>query len=147
MLKPRINPKLLLLAAAILFLYHNKTCTKEEINQLFKPITFKYGIKIVYEIGPDFLSHLVNPGIAAGPARHSKVLPMEHWVLARYPHILQEALEKYPVEIIKKYLKAIYLAKEINEDGFNYGGSYDTYKRVIYLVNNGRKSDHLSIAT
>jgi hypothetical protein len=38
------------------------------------------------------------------------------------------------------------LAKEINEDGFNYGGSYDTYKRVIYLVNNGRKSDHLAIA-
>lgn len=44
-------------------IYLNKTFTKEEIDAAFEPITSKYGIKIVYEIGDDFFS----PNVAAGP--------------------------------------------------------------------------------
>ena len=74
-------------------LYSNKIYTKDQIGKMFEPITSKYGIKIVYEVGPDFFSNLVNPIIPAGPDRHSRVTPIQHRLLARYPHILQKAFE------------------------------------------------------
>ena len=127
--------------------YYNKAFTKEEIDGLFEPITTKYGIKIVYKIGDDFFSPLENPPIPAGPPKNSKIRPIRHRVLLRYPVLLQKAFNKYPVKIIKKYLNAIYFAREIDDGDLEYGGTYDPFRRIIYLVDNGVKNDEDAIYT
>jgi hypothetical protein len=124
-----------------------ETYTKEEIDTLFEPITSKYGIKIVYEIGKDFLSQVETIGPPPGPAKHSKVQRIDDRVLVRYPSLLQQAMARYPVQVIKSRLKAIHFAKEIDQDGHRFGGSYDPYRRVLYLVNDGRQDDDYSIST
>ena len=138
----------IVLFAFFLFLLclHEKY-SKEKIDKLFEPITSKYGIKVVYEVENDFLSNLVNPVIPAGPAHDSKVKPIKHRVLARYPYILQKAFEKYPVNVIKKYLKGVYLAGDINQHGFKCGGSYDPFRRIVFLVNDGWKTEDEAIGT
>jgi hypothetical protein len=137
---------IVLLIMQQLFAWHYfKTFPKEEIDALFEPITSKYGIRIVYEIGEDFFSPLENPPIPAGPPRYSKVKPIRHRVLVRYPALLQKAFDKYPVEIIKKYLNAIYYAGEIDADGDKADGTYDPFRRIIYLVNSGSLKENQSI--
>jgi hypothetical protein len=121
----------------------SKTYTKEEIDKLFEPITSKYGIKIVYEIGEDF-----GPILIGGHQTHFNMAkPIAPPVLARYPHLLTKAFEKYPVSVIKKYLNAVYFAKELEYNGTRYGGTYDPFRRIVYLVNNGKKSDDFAIGT
>jgi hypothetical protein len=127
--------------------YNNVTYSKAQIDKMFAPITSKYGIKIVYRINDHFFSDLANPGIPAGPDPLSKVTPIRHRVLARYPDILQKAFAKYPVEIIRKYLKGIYFAGEIDQAGFKYGGSYDPFRRIIFLVDNGTQTNNEDIST
>ncbi|MCP4117611.1 MAG: hypothetical protein GY737_19885 [Desulfobacteraceae bacterium] len=125
---------------------YNETYTDEEIQKLFKPLTHTYGFSIVYKIEEDFLSTLeISPyGFPAGPPRSSVVKPIKQYNLVRYPILLRKALSKYPVKVIDQYLEGIYFAKEINNNGFKYGGSYDIYRRVMYLVNDDY-SEELSI--
>lgn len=116
--------------------YYFRTFSKEEIDAHFKPITSRYGIKIVYEIGEDFFSPLENPPIPAGPPRNSKVKPIRHRVLIEYPDVLQKAFDKYPDNVIKHYLDSIYFSREINDGDLIYGGTYDPFRRIVYLVDN-----------
>lgn len=125
--------------------YYYQSFSKEKIDALFKPITSKYGIKIAYEISDDFFSPLENPPIPAGPPKGSKVEPVRHRVLLRYPPLLQKAFNKYPVEVIKKYLNAIYFANEIDVDGLKLGGTYDPFRRIIYMVDNGGNNNTQSM--
>jgi hypothetical protein len=129
-----------------LYLYFdmNKTYPDEHIAAMFEPITTKYGIRIVYEIGEDFFSPIENPPISVGPGRNSKVEPIKHRFLIRYVDILHKAFEKYPDDIIKKHLKTIHFAGEINEGGLKYGGTYDPFRKIVYLINNGRQTDDLA---
>lgn len=127
--------------------YYFKKFPKEEIDALFEPITSKYGIRIVYEIGDDFFSPLGNPILPAGPPRNSKVKPIRHRVLVKYPDILEKALGKYPIEVIKTYLSAIYFAGEINAAGDIALGTYDPFRRIIYLADNGTNDESLALHT
>ena len=121
----------------LLFRWHYyQTFPKEKIDALFEPVTSKYGIRIVYEIGDDFFSPLENPPIPAGPPKDSKVKPIRHRMLIRYPDVLLKAFEKYPVEVIRKYLKTIYFAGEIDSNGRKAAGTYDPFRHIIYIVNN-----------
>jgi hypothetical protein len=131
----------------LLKLYFHTEYTKEEIKGWFEPIPSKYGIKIVYEINDDFFSPLENPPIPAGPLRESKVTLIRHRVLKKYPAILQTAFNKYPVHIIERYLKAIHFAGEIIEAGSKYGGSYDPFRRIVYLVDHGGTPDEYAVST
>jgi hypothetical protein len=132
----------------LLFRWHyNQSFSKEEIEAAFEPITSKYGIKIVYEIKGDFFTPMKNPVGPAGPHLDSKVKPIRHRVLMRYPVILQKAFDKYPESVIKNSLNAIYFADEIDHDGRIYGGTYDIYRRIIYLVDNGAKNDCQAMGT
>jgi hypothetical protein len=131
----------------LFLIYVHKTYTKEDIEAFFEPITSKYGIKIVYEIGNDFFSALENPPIPAGPPRYSKVEPIRHRVLLRYPALLQKAFDKYPIEVIRKYLNAIYFVNDIDANGLKFGGTYDPFRKIIYLVDNGGKNDDQAIRT
>lgn len=138
---------LLLIGLAKAFLlYSDKTFSKEEIDRWFMPVTDEYGIRIVYQIEDDFFSPLENPPIPAGPWRGSKVVPINHRILARYPDILLKALSKYPKDVIRNRLKAIFFSEEINAGGFKYGGTYDPFRRIIYLVDNGGQSERLAIS-
>jgi hypothetical protein len=131
----------LLVGNKLFLMYLNKTYPKEEIEAAFEPITTKYGIKIEYEIGDDFFSPLKNTPIPAGPHRGSKVKPIRHSVLMRYPDILQRAFSKYPVGVIKFYLSGIHFAGEIDQAGFKFSGSYDPFRRIVYLVDDGENTD------
>jgi hypothetical protein len=117
--------------------HYYQTFPKEKIVALFEPVTSRYGIRIVYEIGDDFFSPLENPPIPAGPPRWSKVTPIRHRVLLRYPDILQKAFDKYPVSVIKNHLKTIQFAGKIVENGLDYGGTYDPFRQILYLANSG----------
>ncbi len=133
----------------LLFRWHYyQTLPKEEIDALFKPITSKYGIKIVYKIGDDFFSPLENPPIPAGPSRNSRVTPIRHIVLKRYADLLKTAFDKYPMDVINNYLKAIQFAGEIEDDVYSsYWGTYDPFRRIIYLIDNGDKNDNQAMST
>lgn len=138
---------LLLIGLAKAFLlYSDKTFSKEEIDRWFMPVTDEYGVRIVYQIEDDFFSPLENPPIPAGPWRGSKVVPINHRILARYPDILLKAMSKYPKDVIQNRLKAIFFSEEINADGFKYGGTYDPFRRIVYLVDNGGQSEKLAIS-
>lgn len=130
-----------IIAQQLFSLYYNRTYSKEEINHLFEPITSEYGIKIVYKIGDDFFSPLKNPHIPAGPPKGSKIRPIRHRVLLRYPDLLQKAFNRYPSKVIKNNLNAIYFARDIDDGDLKYGGTYDPFRRIIYLVDNGVKND------
>ena len=138
---------LLLIGLAKAFLlYSDKTFSKEEIDRWFIPVTDEYGVRIVYQIEKDFFSPLENPPVPAGPWRGSKVVPINHRILARYPDILLKAMSKYPKDVIQNHLKAIFFSEEINADGFKYGGTYDPFRKIIYLVDNGGQSEKLAIS-
>ena len=128
-------------------LYKSKTYSKNELDRMFEPIVSKYGIKILYDVGGDFFSDLADPIIPAGPAPNSMVKPIRHQVLIRYPRLLKIALDKYPIDIIKRYLNTIQFAGETDADGFKYGGTYDPFRRIIYLVDDGSKNDDQAIST
>jgi hypothetical protein len=139
---------LFLITISIWYLYYlDMTYSDEEINAGFAPLTSQYDIRIAYEVNDAFLSDIVNPYASSGPDRRSKVTPIRHRVLMRYPRLLSQAFEKYPVEVIKSYLNAIHFADQIDHNGFKFGGSYDQFRRVIYLVDNGWQSDHSAIRT
>jgi hypothetical protein len=129
------------------FLYFDKAFSKNEIETSFAPLTSQYDIRIVYDVDDDFLSDRISPIGSSGPAKGSEVSPIRHLVLMRYPPLLSLAFEKYPVEVIKRYLSAIYFAGQIDHDGFRYGGSYDQFRRVIYLVDSGWQSDDSAMRT
>jgi hypothetical protein len=127
--------------------YYYQTFPKAKIDALFEPVTSKYGIKIVYKIGNDFFSPLKNPLIPAGPPRCSKIKPIRDHVLIRYPDILLKAFSKYPDKVIKKYLKAIYFAGDIDDGDIEYSGTYDPFRRIVYLVDDGGKDDREAMDT
>lgn len=138
-----IKQTILLLCVAFFTVGCAKSYTKEEIDKLFEPVTSKYGIRIVYEIEEDFGPTLIG----GGRAHFKKAKPIDHGVLVRYPSLLKKAFEKYPVPVIQEYLSAIYFAKELDCNGFRYGGTYDPFRKIVYLVNNGKKPDDIAVAT
>ena len=106
-------------------------------NRHFEQITEKYGIGIVYQIDEDFLSNLENPLVPAGPKKGSKVESIRHRVLLRYPQIIEKSFKKYPPHVIRSHLNAIFFAGEIDQHGFKAGGSYDPFRKIIYIIDNG----------
>ena len=111
------------------------TYTHEQIEEMFASITSKYGIEIVYEIDEKF-----SPIWAGGGGAHAvydKLEPIDKRVLARYPKILEEALSKYPVHVVKKYLNAVYFAGDIKSRNIYYAGTVDAFRRIVYLVDDG----------
>ncbi len=135
---------LVLLLAIIFFVFSRaESYTKEEINTMFEPITSKYGVKIVYTINDDFEPIIIG----GGRLQFDVVKPIETRVLARYPALLTKAFEKYPVSVIKEYLSAIYFAKELDYKELRYAGTYDAFRKIVYLIDNGNRSNELSIGT
>ncbi|MFZ1983583.1 MAG: hypothetical protein WAU91_04170 [Desulfatitalea sp.] len=128
-------------------LYLDTTFPKDVIEARFAPLTSQYGIKIVYEVSESFFSELVNPIVSAGPKRNSTVTPIRNRVLLRYPKLLQTAFEKYPLGVIKDYLNAIHFAASIHDNGFLCAGSYDPFRKVIYLVDNGWVREDQALST
>ena len=131
------------LAPVIYDFYLKKTITKDQIVEKFDLITSRYGIEVVNEITDDFFSPITDSILPIGPHRDSKISPMQRRVIMRYPQLMQRAFSKYPEGVIKRYLARLHFAGEINNNGFFYGGAYDPFRKIIYLVDNGRqKTDH-----
>jgi hypothetical protein len=153
-IKSRRILSILLLCAAGLVIspkiygyFLDKSFTNENLESLFASIKEKYGIGIVYEVENNFLSDAGTAIVPAGPPPQSKVKPIRRSVLIRYPEILQAAFKKYPVEVIKNHLNAIHFAGEINRDGFFYAGSFDPFRRLIFIVDNGTHKNEMGVAT
>jgi hypothetical protein len=141
------NPirQLSFIGLALLLVCCSRTYSKEQIDLLFEPITSKYGIEIIYEIDETF-----TPIWAGGGGAHAEYCvlePMHQRVLSRYPQILEEAFAKYPVHVINKYLSAVHFAG-ILKDGNLYGsGTFDSTRRIVYLVDHGTKSGQEAMRT
>lgn len=142
-MKSFFQQTVLLFGVAFLVVSCTKTYNPEEIAKMFEPITSRYGIKIGYEIGEEF-----GPILIGGARLHfDKAEPIDHRVLARYPRLLQKTFEKYPDKVIKAYLNAVYFAKELECDGLQYAGTYDPFRRIVYIVNDGKQLDDHSVET
>ncbi len=128
-------------------LYLDTAFSKLAIEEKFETLTKRYGIRIVYQIGDDFLSNITHPFIAVGPPKDSKIMAIRHRVLLRYPQRLSMAFKKYPEEVIKGYLNAIHFAAYINHNGVSSGGTYDTFRRIVYMVDGGGRKDNDAIST
>jgi hypothetical protein len=141
------NPKkpLLFLGLSLLLLCCSRTYSKEQIDRLFEPITSQYGVEIVYEIGDTFLH--IRPGGGGAHAGYCILEPIDKRVLVRYPKILEEALAKYPVHVIADYLNAVYFAGVIKHGALYYSGTYDSTRRIVYLVDHGRSPVQRNSAT
>ncbi len=125
----------------------DKTCSDEKIEALFASLKDKYGVDIVYDVNKEFLSDKGTAIVPAGPPPQSKVKPIRRSVLIRYPEILETAFKKYPMTVIKDYLNAIHFAGEINRDGFFYAGSFDPFRRVIFIVDHGAQKPEAGMGT
>ena len=123
----------------------NSTPTPEQIDALFEPITSTYGIRIVYEIDDEFPPILIGGGGAH--AKLCELEPIDLAVLARYPAILEAALSRYPPHVIEKYLNAVYFAGTMIDYGIGAVGTYDIFRRIIYLIDDGSRTDQEAIAT
>jgi hypothetical protein len=126
----------LFIGLALLLVCCSRPYSKEQIDLLFEPITSKYGIEIVYEIDETFTPIHMSGGGAH--AEYCTLEPIEKHVLVRYPQILEEALAKYPVHVINNYLNAVYFAGIIEIRGLYAGGTFDSTRRIVYLVDHGR---------
>jgi hypothetical protein len=115
--------------------------SEKEIEALFQPIKDKYGIKISYKIDEEFFSPIENPIIPVGPAKGSKAESIRRKELIRYKGILNNALEKYSVQMIQDYLNGIYIVEKIESGGPLYVGTYDPFRHIIYLVDLDDQSD------
>ena len=146
-IRPRPILFLIVFGFFLNLLYLPSSYTNEQIDKMFDPIASRYGVGIVYEVGDDFFSGLVNPPMPAGPDRRSKVIPIRHSILAKYPVIIEKAFGQYPDHVIKTCIGAIYFAGEIDQNGLKYGGSYDPFRRILYIVDNGYRSEDQSVYT
>jgi hypothetical protein len=141
------NPKtrLLFIGLALLLVCCSRPYSKEQIDLLFEPITSKYGIEIVYEIDETFTP--IYTGGGGAHAEYCTLEPIEKHVLVRFPQILEEALARYPVHVINNYLSAIYFAGIIEVRGLYAGGTFDSTRRIVYLVEDGRSPAQRHIYT
>ena len=57
------------------------------------------------------------------------------------------SVSKYPAHVINKYLSAIHFAGIIELRGFYFGGTVDSTRRVVYLVDDGTKSGQEAMGT
>ncbi len=55
--------------------------------------------------------------------------------ITRMQEVMETALAKYPLRLLRKNLKTIYILKTMFFFGMEYGGTY--YKRKVYITNNG----------
>jgi hypothetical protein len=111
--------------------------TQAEIDTLFGDITKRYGVKVVCEVDDNFAPFLEE----GKQRRFEKVKRINADRLKRFPSILETVFRKYPTWIIRKNLSAIYLAKEIRDSGIHYGGTYDQFRRIVYLAGDGEFDD------
>lgn len=137
-----LNKKIIFIGTLLFLFSCTKPYPKNEIDKLFEPIRLKYGIKIVYELDPGF----EPTARGGGQAKFSKIEPIDYRILARYAKYLHQAFSKYPNSVITAHLKYIYFAKTMAINGFRCGGTYDQFRKIVYLANNGSLEDDRAIA-
>jgi hypothetical protein len=125
----------------LLLLACTRSYTDEQIEQMFEPVTSRYGIRIVYKIDETFSPQY--PGLGGKHAELDRLEPIEKRVLARYPQILEQALSKYPIHVVKEYLNAVYFAGKFVHMGGEAAGTYDPFRRIIYLIDDGNWTSEL----
>jgi hypothetical protein len=138
---PVKNCSYILPVLCLLLLACTRSYTDEQIEQMYEPITSKYGIRIVYKIDERFTPQY--PGRGGKHADFCRLEPIDRRVLARYPQILEQALSKYPIHVVKEYLNAVYFAGMMKSDDINFAGTYDPFRRIIYLIDDGNWTSEL----
>jgi hypothetical protein len=141
-MRVELNKRIIFIGTLLFLFSCTKPYSKKEIDKLFEPIRLKYGIRIVYELESGF-----EPITRGGDqAEFSKIEPIDYRILARYKKYLHEAFSKYPKDLITNHLKYIYFAKTMAISGFRCGGTYDQFRKIVYLANNGSLEDNRAIA-
>lgn len=95
----------------------------------------RYGVRIQYEIGPDFL-----PESWTAPEIGGRAEEVEGRELERILRSLPDWLDKYPAGVIRDNLSSIRVVGYLEFFGFDYAGT--NIDRTIYLANGGERSGY-----
>ncbi len=64
----------------------------------------------------------------------ARTVPVAESQIPRITRILQKAMAKYPVSVIKQNLESIYLVKSLTFYGLPFGGTFSVAKKRIYIT-------------
>jgi len=67
----------------------------------------------------------------------AEVEELKETEIKRSEKIIIEALELYPEWLLNKYLENVYVLNRISFYGVNYGGTYSSSKKTVWVVNKG----------
>jgi len=110
-------------------------CIQKHSVNIFSKIESKYQIKVRYHIDKTFFpEQWLEPPISA------KACELGYDEIERFPMILESALSRYPIDMIKNHLRGIYLTKEIKFFNTSYGATSST--DIVYLNSKGKASGY-----
>jgi hypothetical protein len=98
-----------------------------------RDIEGRYGVAVVYQVGPDFL-----PAQWRGPPSNGVAEPIGERELARILRRLPAWLDKYPGSVLHENLRTILLCGRLEFYGVLYAGT--SSDSAVYLVNDARES-------
>lgn len=102
------------------------------LNHLFGQASFvdeKTGIAINFEVGANMFAKYWYSGKI-----NAKAVSLSIKEYKRTADLLQKALAKYPVHVLKEYLKRIYALNSLNFYGVPFGGTYSMSKKTVYIT-------------
>ncbi len=105
----------------------NSSSSIEGVN---KVILNTNGIEINWNIECDMF-----PVYFLVPPINTNVAPLSNSDVYRSKRVIEDALQKYPVNLLKNHLKRVYLLDSLQNFGVNYGGT--NALRTIYITNSG----------
>lgn len=115
----------------------NRNYKQSNREDTISTLSFKYGVEIRYKIDSNFFTE-------DWPA-DSKAIMIDEKELERFSYIIGSALQKYPVGLIKKNLKGIFLCKKIISYGIEYGASHSSDNNIIYLCSEGKNNGYTDV--
>lgn len=117
------------LSLALLFI----ACTDKEtqVHTVQKLITEQYGVSIEEIADVNQLSKNTLIKIKQGIV-DAQLAPPSKEQYAKYVKIVKTALEKYPVSLVKKHLKKIYIGGPYSENGGVVAGMYEEDKLFLF---------------
>ncbi|MBN1534226.1 MAG: hypothetical protein JXA20_16255 [Spirochaetes bacterium] len=107
----------------------------EDIGDLFGAIARRYDLDFRIHIdGSFFPKYWQNPPISV------KAREISLQELRRFPPIIEQALARYPQQLIKDNLTGIYIIKDLYCYGVRYGATYSN--SIIYLSSEGSEKGY-----
>ncbi len=113
------------------------------VEEPFRELSEQYGIEFKYRIDDDFF-----PSYWRRPPVDVHAEPVTDKEIERFPRLIAMAFSKYPAQLLKDNLRAVYITRTLYCYGVRYGATYSN--GTIYLTSDGPDrgySDNYLIST